>query len=379
MRSLLSLWSVKFKRNAFSKRRMVTSLLESNERLVKEFGAISITTLKEVPEFYTFKNKLIYSHRDFDKFLDALKKGEKCAIVSGFNASGTIHLGHKVVFDTNLYFQREFGIPVFIPISDDESYVAGKVKSQEQALTNALNLAKELIAYGFNPKNTYFIIDQIYTNIYNLAIKLSKKVNLSDIKAVYGYKNEDNPGMYFYPTIQSAHILFPQEKFNIKNVLVIIGPDEDSHIRISRDLAARFNLTKPAILHSRFFPGLDGEKMSKSKNNAIFLNDDEKTIRKKVNKAFSGGRDTAEEQRKYGGNPDKDVAIYYLDKLFLDKKASDKLKDDYKKGKILSGEVKKMLADEIVKFTEQFRERLKNVKDETVQKCILKNQLEIKV
>ena len=113
---------------------MFKEILADNEKLIKKFGAKRISSLKHLPDFYTFTKGLIYSHRDFDKFFRALKKGEKCAIVSGFNASGTIHLGHKAVFDTNLYFQREFDIPVFIPISDDESYVAGKIETQEEAL-----------------------------------------------------------------------------------------------------------------------------------------------------------------------------------------------------------------------------------------------------
>lgn len=346
---------------------------EDNEKLVKEFGASRVSSLKDVPDFYTFEKGLMTSHRDFDKFFEALKKGQKCAILSGFNASGTIHLGHKPVFDTNLFFQKKYGIPVFIPISDDESYVCGKVKDQEEALKNSIELARELIAYGFDGQKTYFIIDQIYTNIYNLAVKLSRKVNYSEIKATYGYKPEENIGMHFYPAIQSAHILFPQVEKGFKNVLVPIGPDEDAHIRISRDIARRFGLQQPAILHSFFMPGIDGEKMSKSRNNAIFLNDDEKTIRKKVNKAFSGGAVTADEQRKHGGNPDKDVAIYYLDKLFLNEKESEKLKEDYKKGKILSGEVKKKLGDEIVKFTKGFQKRLKKISEKDIEKNVLKN------
>src|SRR3989344_5025504 len=172
---------------------MNSELIESNIKLVEQFGAERLANLT-LPDFYTFRNELFYSHRDFDKFLKAVKKGEKCAIVSGFNASGTIHIGHKPVFDTNLFFQKKYNIPVFIPISDDESYVTGKVESQEKALKNSLELVKELIAYGFDPKKTYFIIDQIYTPIYNLAIKLSRKLTLSEIKATYGYKNEDNPG-----------------------------------------------------------------------------------------------------------------------------------------------------------------------------------------
>lgn len=348
-------------------------LEEDNRKLVEKFGAEPISKLKDLPDFYTFSKGLIYSHRDFDKFFSALKKREKCAILSGFNASGTIHLGHKPVFDTNLFFQKKYGIPVYIPISDDESYVAGKVKDQEEALKNSKELAKELIAYGFDPKNTYFIIDQIYTNIYNLAIKLSKKVNYSEIKATYGYSPEENIGLHFYPAVQSAHILFPQEKFGIKNVLVPIGPDEDAHIRISRDIARRFGYQLPAILHVFFMPGLDGEKMSKSKNNAIFLKDDEKTIRKKVNKAFSGGKDTIEEHRKYGGNPEKDVSIYYLSKLFLSEKESEELISNYKKGKILSGEVKKMLGDKIVDFTKEFQSKLNKINQKDVENCILKN------
>jgi len=200
-----------------------------NEKLVNKFGAERIEKLSEKPDFYTFNTGVLASHRDFDLFYKALKKGEKCAILSGLNASGSLHLGHKAVFDTNLYFQEKYGLKVFIPISDDESYVSGKVKDQKEALENSYQLAKELLAYGFNPKKTIFIIDQIYTKIYNLAIKLSKKITLSEIKATYGYKNEDNPGLYFYPAIQSAHVLFPQDEYGIKNVLVPIGPDEDAH------------------------------------------------------------------------------------------------------------------------------------------------------
>ncbi len=349
-------------------------LLEDNKVLIKKFGAEPIDKLSDKPNFYAFETGVLVSHRDFDKFFSALKRGEKCAILSGVNASGSLHLGHKAVFDTNLFFQKKYGIPVFIPISDDESYVSGKVKDQEQALKNSLELAKQLLAYGFNPKKTYFIIDQIYTNIYNLAIKLSKKVTLSEIKATYGYKNEDNPGLYFYPAVQSAHILFPQEKYNIPNVLVPIGPDEDAHIRISRDIASRFGYKKPSILHAKFLPGIDGSKMSKSKNNAIFLNDNEKTIREKINKSFSGGQPTVEEHKAKGGNPEIDVSCIYLKNLFLTPEKSKRVIEQYKKGKLLTKDVKQMFTDETIKFIKKFQNNLKKIKDKTVQKCILRNK-----
>jgi tryptophanyl-tRNA synthetase len=353
---------------------MVEDLLSDNEKLITEFGASRAANLKEIPDCYTFEKGLIYSHRDFDKFFKALKKGEKCAIVSGANASGTLHLGHKVVFDTNLYFQKKYGVPVFVPISDDESYVAGKVETQEEALKFSKELAKQFLAYGFDPKKTYFIIDQIYTNIYNLAIKLSKKVNYSEVKSTYGYSPDNNIGLHFYPAVQSAHILFPQEKFGIKNVLVPIGPDEDAHIRICRDIAGRMGYNKPSIVHLKFLPGLDGEKMSKSRNNAIFLKDSEEEIKKKVNRALSGGQKTIQEHRELGGNVEQDMSFQYLKAFFLEEKESNELEEKYKKGKILSGEMKNLFIDKLLEFIKEFQKNVKTVSVKDLDNCIMKNE-----
>jgi len=113
---------------------------------------------------------------------------------------------------------------------------------------------------------------------------------MNQIKASFGYDMSQNPGLFFYPIIQTAHVLLPMDAFNYDMVLVPIGPDEDSHLRISRDIAPKFGLTKAAIIHSVFLPGLTGNKMSTSKpESAIFLSDTPKAIKKKANKSFSGG------------------------------------------------------------------------------------------
>lgn len=355
----------------------MTELLDDNKKLITEFGAKPISEIKGIiPDFYTFNKGLIYSHRDFDKFMLALKSGKKCAIVSGFNASGTLHFGHKAVFDTILYFQKEYNIPVFIPISDDESYLANKISTQEEALKNAYIIAQELIAYGFNSKNTYFIIDQIYTNIYNLAIKLSKKVTLSEIKSTYGYEMSNNPGLFFYPAIQSAHVLFPMT-IGFDNVLVPIGPDEDSHLRIARDIASKMNLNCPSVIHLRFLPGIDGDKMSKSQKNTINLNESEEQIKKKISSSYSGGGNTLEEHKKYGGNPDIDIPCIYLSNFFLSENESSELFKDYKSGKISSGDVKKRLTNYLTNFITNYKKSLTTVNSALINASILKNNYDI--
>ena len=125
-------------------------------------------------------------------------------------------------------------------------------------------------------------------------------------------------------------------------------------------------------------PGVDGTKMSKSKNNAIFLKEDNKSITKKINKAFSGGQKTIEEHKKLGGNPDVDIACQYLSKLFLDEEESKKLFTKYKKGELLSGEVKKMLTEKLIKMINEFQENLKKIDDGTLKKCILTNEMDLR-
>ena len=348
-------------------------LVSENIKLVEKFGASYVSSLSNVPDLYTFRNALMYTHREFDSFYKELKKGSKSAIVSGFNASASMHIGHISVFDTNLFFQKEFGAKMFIPISDDESYVSLKVKTQEEALKNSIILAKMMLAYGFDTKNTNIIIDQLYTNIYNFAIKLSRGITLSEIRAVYGHTPDQNVGLHFYPSIQSAHILLPQEH-GIKNVLVPIGPDEDAHLRVCRDLAEKFGYKKPAVLHTVFLPGLDGTKMSKSKNNAVFLLEEEKEIKKKIMSAFSGGQSSIEEHRKLGGNPDIDIAYIYLKNYFLNENESKELYDSYKKGKLLSGEIKTMLFDKVIDRVQEFKKRYEKITLNDLEHVILKNE-----
>ena len=343
---------------------------ELNKKIVQSFGASPVSDLDSVPSQYCFENDLVYSHRGFDDFYKRLLSGEKSAIVSGVNASGTLHMGHKVVFDINKYFQEEHGVDVYIPISDDESYVSGKVETQEEALRNAYGLAKEMIGYGFDPKKTFFILDYKCPEIYNIAFKLSRFVTMSTIKATYGYEDSDNPGLHFYPCVQSSHVLLPQLREDTSNVLVPIGPDEDVHLRIARDIAPKVGVEKPSVLHTRFLPGLDGKKMSKSRNNAIYLKDTGKALKKKVYSALSGGGETLEEHRENGGVPEEDMSCIYLKTFFYDTEKATALYESYREGSLLTGEVKKRLYTVLEEHNTAFVEGSRDVSDSDVDTAL---------
>lgn len=336
--------------------------VEDYSKLTRDFGTQDISTMKNLPDYYTFKKGIVFSHRDFDKFMDAVRGKKKVSILTGFNASGSIHLGHKRTFDTVLFLQKKYKIPVYIPISDDESYVFKKVKNQKQGLENAKLIAKQVVALGFDRRLTKIFIHQEYTKIYNLAIKLSKPT-LSELKAIYGFDDSTNTGIMFYPIIQAADILFPQELSGNHMTLVPVGIDQDTHVRLSRDIASRLDYIKPAAIHLKYLAGLRGGKMSTSvePGNSIFLNDNPEKAAKKIMNALTGGRDTIEEQKKFGGNPGKCVVFDYHE-MFLKEKDLEKIRKNCLAGKLMCGDCKKMLAKNIKKYLKDFQKKVKKAK-----------------
>jgi len=109
--------------------------------------------------------------------------------------------------------------------------------------------------------------------------------------------------------------------------------EQDPYFRLTRDAAVKLKYPKPALIHSKFFPALQGPhtKMSASDpNSSIYLSDTPAQIKNKIKRyAFSGGQETMEEHRRLGGNPDVDVAYQYLGFLLEDDEQYAKLAKVY--------------------------------------------------
>ena len=117
-------------------------------------------------------------------------------------------------------------------------------------------------------------------------------------------------------------------------------------------------------MHSKLLPpltGIEGKMSSSKSETAIYLTDTPDIVKNKVMKyAFSGGRPTVEEHRKLGGSPDVDVSFQWL-YAFLeeDDKKINKIHDDYKSGKMLTGELKQILIEKLNAFLENHRKQKK--------------------
>jgi tryptophanyl-tRNA synthetase len=151
-------------------------------------------------------------------------------------------------------------------------------------------------------------------------------------------------------------------------VVVPVGIDQDPHIRLARDISQdikEFKFTQLSSTYHFFMPGLSGGKMSSSDPTSfIALTDTPDEVKKKINKyAFSGGQSTIEDHRKLGGNPDVDVSFQYLRMFFeQDDEKLSQIYHDYKSGKLLTGELKKILIDKMNAFLKDHQEKREKAK-----------------
>ena len=342
------------------------------DKLIKEFGIKEITDedLKRIKkiagEIHPYlKREIFFAHRDLKWCLDEYEKGNKFFLYTGCGPSGPIHLGHLGTWRFTKWLQDKFDVELWFQFTDEEI--------QRWTHENML----DIIALGFKPGKTHFLIDTKHAGImYPEAIKVAKKITFSTIKAAFGFKDSNNIGSIFYTAMQTVPVFLPNVLRKEKRpCLIPLGVDQDPHFRISRDVVEKLGYKKPAIVHAKFMPpltGMEGKMSSSMAEKAILTTDDAKTVKKKINKyAFSGGQATVEEHRKKGGNPHIDVAFQWLRYFEFDDRKMKKIHDDYKSGKLLSGELKAILIDKINEFLAEHQKRRKEA-EKMMEKYIYK-------
>ncbi|MEK6963106.1 MAG: tryptophan--tRNA ligase [Nanoarchaeota archaeon] len=352
------------------------------DHLIHEFGIkeMNESLMKKLEKHtgeshHLLRRKIFFAERDLDFALKEHEKGN-LFLYTGCGPSGPIHMGHAMVWLFTKWLQDKLGLELYFQFTDDEKFLF-KDKSYEEIQKWTYENMLDVIALGFNPDKTHFIVDTKHANVmYPEAIKVAKKITFSTVKSAFGFTNENNIGSIFYTAMQAVPAFLPCVLKKKKMACLIPhAVDQDPHFRITRDVVEKLGYYKPASIQCRFLPGLEGlqeGKLSSSEGVAIYLTDDPETVKKKINKyAFSGGRDTVEEHRKLGGNPEIDVAYQWLVFFEEDDTKLKKTFEEYKSGKLLTGEVKQLLIDKLnvfLKHHQKEREKAKGL----IEKFMLK-------
>ncbi|KAF8263406.1 hypothetical protein EI94DRAFT_1772958 [Lactarius quietus] len=292
----------------FGTRRVDAALLERFERLTGHRPHILL------------RRGMFFSHRDFNTILDRYEKGNR-------PSSDSMHLGHMILLR---WLQDVFDVPLVIQLTVLFKHELKPEQTHEFALKNA----RDIIAVGFSSKRQ--------------VSKISRQITLSQAKATFGFGDSDNIGKIHFAAIQAAPSFsnsFPHIFGTTSDIPCLIP------CAIDQDPYSKLKYPKPTLLHAN-----------------IYMSDTLNQIKNKINRhGFSGGRETEEEHRRLGGNPDVDVSYQYLSFFLDDDEELAQIGEDYRAGRLLTGQLKARCIKVLQDFTGAFQARRKAITDEEVK------------
>ena len=203
----------------------------------------------------------------------------------GYEPSGKIHMGHVLTVNKLIDLQNA-GFNVTVLLADVHAYLNEKGTMEEVRKIADFN-RECFIALGLDESKTNYVYGSDYQlePDYMLSVlKLARATTLNRAKRSMDEvsRNADNPmvSQMVYPLMQAVDIA-------LLGVDVAVGGIDQRKIHmLAREGLPGLGYKAPICIHTPILLGLDGKKMSSSSNNFISMDDTEKALKKKVNKAF---------------------------------------------------------------------------------------------
>lgn len=261
-------------------------------------------------------------------------------VLTGDRPTGPLHLGHYVgSLQTRLQLQETH--TQYVMIADVQA-LTDNADNPQKVRENVLQVMLDYLAIGLDPAKTTFFIQSMIPEIAELTLYYLNLVTVNrlqrnpTVKAEMQQKSfgESVPaGFLMYPVSQAADITF------LKATIVPVGEDQLPVIEQTHELVRSFNriygqevFPQPQALlsHVGRLSGIDGKaKMSKSMGNAIFLSDDQATLKKKVMGMYT---DPAHVRIQDPGQVEGNMVFEYLDVFDTNKEKVSELKQQYRHG-----------------------------------------------
>jgi len=290
-------------------------------------------------------------------------------VVSGIRSTGNLHLGNYFGAIKN-FVKMQHEHRCFFFIADYHSLTTHPAPLD---LHNKVKqVLVEYLACGLDPELATLYIQSDVPETTELYLLLNMNAYVGELERCTSFKEKIrkqsdnvNAGLLTYPVLMAADVIIH------KGTKVPVGKDQEQHLEMIRTFANRFNrMYKVEYFpepHAFNFgealtkiPGLDGEtKMGKSEGggNAIFLTDEPEEIRKKVMRAVTDAGPTEMNQTK----PQAIENIFKLMEILSSQETYDHFSNLYNTCQIRYGDMKKQLAEDVIKFTEPFRNKIKEL------------------
>lgn len=246
---------------------------------------------------------------------------DKKRVLSGMQPSGRLHLGNLIGALKN-WVDIQGQYDCFYFVADWHALTTGYANPSD-IKDSAIDLLVNFLSAGIDPDRSTIFIQSMVSDHAELHILLSMITPLGWLERVPTYKEKQQEiqdkdinsyGFLGYPVLQTADIVIYRANY------VPVGVDQVPHLEISREIARRFNnlyrpvFPEPEPLLTEFpkVLGLDGRKMSKSYDNAIYLSDSPETVDQKIKTMMT---DPQRVRRTDRGDP-KVCPVYQLHRFF---------------------------------------------------------------
>ena len=311
----------------------------------------------KAPHPYMLTGQVVGS-RDADLFMQAMEDGQRCKVIANLPTEGPMHLGHMALGNLLIYF-RSLGAEVSLGFR-------GGLDSRDDARANALERLLTLAAEGLDLHETGAYMELDHPAVVETAFELGEATPLSVLNSALGLRLSSSATDTFLPLLRLAGILHVQqpEMGGPCRTLVIDGIGGDVYVRMARNIAEKFGFIKPSALYLRPMRSLTtyddpatGSAVEVMTNavpqGRIAYNDTPEDVRRKIGRAYTGGRRTLEEQRELGGNPDPRVCSVSSLHAFHATPESDAyaaLQERCRSGALLCGDCKAAAADKLLEY-----------------------------
>jgi len=243
--------------------------------LFEEFGIEAFDDVAEsvADPHYLMRRGVIFGHREYDAVAEAMANDEPfAAALSGFMPTGDPHIGHKLVFDEIIWHQQQGG-DAFGLIADLEAHSA-RGMSWDEIDEHARNYLLSLLALGFDAEEGELYRQSDNREVQDLGFELGSKANFSEFEAIYGFDGETNISHMQRVITQTADILYPQLVDEPKPTVIPVGPDQDPHVRLTRDLATRVRYFKVTEAFASFELNDDERQLVRAAYDALAAGDE---------------------------------------------------------------------------------------------------------
>ena len=293
---------------------------------------------------------------------------KKEIVMSGIRPTGFLHLGNYFGALKN-YVRMQEEYECYFMVADWHSLTTHP--DTKELKNSVLRVLAENIAAGIDPEKACLYLQSTIPEIAELYLLLNMLAYKGELEKTSTFKEKVrlqpenvNAGLLTYPVLQAADIMIHRAKY------VPVGKDQEQHLEMARNFAQRFNyrygelFPEPAAFNFGEelikVPSLDGAgKMSKSENQfaTLYLADDDEMIRKKVMRAKTDTGPTEKNSQK----PEEIKNIFMLMNLVSDAEVAKKFDDDFANCTIRYGDMKKQLAEDMIRFITPIREKAESI------------------